>query len=83
LGGENAITTLCELVVQTPDLRPVSREIFQSQSRKLAAMSDDIVKKIIVTAVALIGLAMWTMLGHVKQGECLNNCPTDFSASRR
>jgi hypothetical protein len=46
-------------------------------------MSDDILKKIIVTAVALVGLAVWTMRGQVEQGECLNNCPTDFSASGR
>jgi hypothetical protein len=46
-------------------------------------MSDKVLKKIIVTAVALIGLAMWTMLGHLEQSECLNDCPTDFSASSR
>ena len=46
-------------------------------------MSDDTLKKIVVTAVALIGLAIWTMSGHVEQSECLNNCPTDLSASKR
>jgi hypothetical protein len=47
-------------------------------------MDDDFLKKIIVTTVALLGLASWMMLGHVEQKEqCFNNCATDFSANRR
>jgi hypothetical protein len=47
-------------------------------------MNDDFLKKIIVTAVALLGLASWMVLGHVeRKEECLNNCATDFSANRR
>jgi hypothetical protein len=48
------------------------------------AMNEEFLKKIIVTAVALLGLASWMVLGHVgPKGECLNNCATDFSAHRR
>jgi hypothetical protein len=48
------------------------------------AMSEEFLKKIIVTAVALLGLASWMVLGHVGPKEdCLNNCATDFSANRR
>jgi hypothetical protein len=48
------------------------------------AMNEEFLKKIIVTAVALLGLASWMVLGHVEsKEECLNNCATDFSAHRR
>jgi hypothetical protein len=48
------------------------------------AMNDDFLKKIIVTAVALLGLASWMVLDHFeRKDECLNNCATDFSANRR
>jgi hypothetical protein len=48
------------------------------------AMNEEFLKKIIVTAVALFGLASWMVLGHVEsKEECLNNCATDFSAHRR
>jgi hypothetical protein len=48
------------------------------------AMSEEFLKKIIVTAVALLGLVSWIVLGHVEpKEECLNNCATDFSANRR
>jgi hypothetical protein len=84
LGGEHAIPTFSKLVVPNIDLRPVSWEFFKEQSRKPEkAMSDNILKMVIVTVVALIGLAVWTMRGQVEQGECLNNCATDFSASGR
>jgi hypothetical protein len=46
-------------------------------------MTDAILKKIIVTVMAFIALAIWMMSGHVEQSECLNNCPTDLSASKR
>jgi len=47
-------------------------------------MNDDSVKKIIVTAVALLGLASWMVLDHFeRKDECLNNCATDLSANRR
>jgi hypothetical protein len=86
LGGEHAIPTFSKLVVPNIGLRPVFWEVSQlgTVAKNLEiTMSDNILKKIIVTAVALIGLAMWAMLGHVEQSECLNNCPTDFSASSR
>jgi hypothetical protein len=47
-------------------------------------MNDEFLKKIIVTAVALLGLASWMVLDHSeRKDECLNNCATDFSANRR
>jgi hypothetical protein len=58
--------------------------ITTNRAKPARAMNDDFLKKIIVTAVALIGLASWMVLGHVeRKEECLNNCATDFSASRR
>ena len=84
LGGEHAVPKFPKLVLPNIGLGPAFWEVCQKQSRKLEiAMSDDVLKKLIVTAVALIGLAMWAMQGHVEQSECLNNCPTDFSASSR
>jgi hypothetical protein len=48
------------------------------------AMNEEFLKKIIVTAIALLGLISWMVLAHVEpKEECLNNCPTDFSANRR
>jgi hypothetical protein len=44
-------------------------------------MSDNVLKTLIVTAVALIGLATLAMQGHREKRECLYNCPTDFSAN--
>jgi hypothetical protein len=44
-------------------------------------MTDDTLKKIIVTAVVLIALLGWRL--HEPAGNCLNNCPTDISAQRR
>jgi hypothetical protein len=84
LGSEHAVPAFPNLVVPNIGLGPVSWEVSQKQLRKLEiAISDDVLKKLIVTAVALVGLAMWAMQGHIEQSECLNNCPTDFSASSR
>jgi hypothetical protein len=48
------------------------------------AMNEEFLKKIIVTAIALLGLTSWMVLAHVEpQEECRNNCATDFSANRR
>jgi hypothetical protein len=65
-------------------IKPTVRH-HNKQGRKSAkAMNDDFLKKIIVTAVALLGLASWMVLDHFeRKDECLNNCATDFSANRR
>jgi hypothetical protein len=48
------------------------------------AMNEEFLKKIIVTAIALLGLTSWMVLARVEpKDECRNNCATDFSANRR
>ena len=46
-------------------------------------MSDDLLKKITITAVALIGFAIWTFSHAGQHDENLSNYPTELSARRR
>jgi hypothetical protein len=68
--GRVPVRTVFGLPFQTSDLQ--------------IAMNEEFLKKIIVTAIALLGLTSWLVLAHVEpKEECLNNCATDFSANRR
>ena len=49
----------------------------------LLLVTDNTLKKIIVTAIAFVGLAVWLAREPEKSKDCSNNCVTDFSASRR
>jgi hypothetical protein len=65
-------------------IKPTVRHHDKQGRKSVKAMNDDFLKKIIVTAVALLGLASWMVLDHSeRKDECLNNCATDFSANRR
>jgi hypothetical protein len=46
-------------------------------------MSDDLLKKIAVTAVALIAFAIWTFSHAARHDESPSNSTTEFSARRR
>jgi hypothetical protein len=64
-------------------LREVSQLGTGTQNPKIA-VSDELLKKVLVTVVAILGLAVWGMLGHAERtDDCLSNCVTDFSANRR
>jgi len=64
-------------------VRTVFGLLFQISDLQIA-MNEEFLKKIIVTAIALLGLTSWLVLAHVEpKEECLNNCATDFSANRR
>ena len=45
-------------------------------------MSDDMLKKIIVTVIAITIFVMWNLAKH-HYPDCTINCVTDFSATRK
>jgi hypothetical protein len=45
-------------------------------------MSDEAIKKFVVTLIALISFAVWMMLGH-GEPNCSVRCVTDISAQHR
>jgi hypothetical protein len=49
----------------------------------LLLVTDNTLKKIIVTAIVFVGLAVWLAREPEKSKDCPNHCVTDFSASRR
>jgi hypothetical protein len=46
-------------------------------------MSDDLLKKITITVVALIGFAIWTFSHAGRHDQSPSNSPTELSARRR
>ena len=50
---------------------------------ELLVVTDNTLKKVIVTAIAFVGLAVWLAREPEKSKDCPNHCVTDFSASRR
>jgi hypothetical protein len=45
-------------------------------------VSDETIKKFVVTALALISFATWMIFGHASP-SCADRCVTDISAQRR
>jgi hypothetical protein len=46
-------------------------------------MSDALLKKLIVSAIALFGFVVWSYCVRVVPEECTSNYATDFSAIRK
>jgi hypothetical protein len=46
-------------------------------------LTNDLLAKLVVIAVLLIGLIVWRALEREQPTTCHSNCPTDFSASRK
>jgi hypothetical protein len=45
-------------------------------------MSDDTIRKLVVTALALASLVVWMLFGQIGP-NCSSHCVTDISAQRR
>jgi hypothetical protein len=45
-------------------------------------VSDETIKKFVVTALALVSFAIWMLFGHASP-SCAGHCVTDISAQHR
>jgi hypothetical protein len=45
-------------------------------------VSDETIKKFVVTILALVSFAVWILFGHASP-SCADRCVTDISAQRR
>jgi hypothetical protein len=45
-------------------------------------VSDETIKKFVVTALALVSFAIWLLFGHASP-NCAGHCVTDISAQHR